>query len=211
MSMFKRPKELRNTRKAKNNPHKHSKTKSNRQLPEGKAHPAGVNGDGLPSKTQTTESSAPASSLLHQTGNGPRLIFAGEKAPVSIATTKDESLNEGYLHSLIDQLHQLVSQLRTERSFLETALKHMPCGVMIADAPSGRLRGPNKMVDEIMRERFFPAKSIQDYSHWKGFHPDGRAYEPHEWPMARAIKYGEEIAGKRSAFSAAMELTDTSR
>src|SRR5438067_13429322 len=82
--------------------------------------------------------------------NAPTLCFAGDKLPISHAAVKDEHLTEGYLHSLIDQLHQLVSQLKTERAFLETALKQMPCGVMIADAPSGRLRTPNAMVDEIL-------------------------------------------------------------
>ena len=31
---------------------------------------------------------------------------------------------------------------------------------------------------------------------WRGFHPDGRPYEPHEWPLARAITTGEVVSGE---------------
>ncbi len=131
-----------------------------------------------------------------QQAPSPALFFAGGTAPLRAPESKDENLGEGYLHSLIDQLHQLVGQLKTERHFLETALKQMPCGVVIADAPSGRLRSANDMVDEFFHEPFYSAKTIDDYSHWNGFHPDGRRYEAREWPMARALLFGEEVRGE---------------
>jgi len=31
---------------------------------------------------------------------------------------------------------------------------------------------------------------------WRGFHPDGRPYEAHEWPLARAITTGEVVVGE---------------
>jgi hypothetical protein len=94
----------------------------------------------------------------------PAIIFPSKNASLR-AADKDEIINEGYLHSLIDQLHQLVKQLKTERAFLETTLKHTPCGVVIADAPSGRLRTANSRFDEFFREPFYPAKNIEEYSH----------------------------------------------
>ena len=142
-----------------------------------------------PAKSRQSKHTDPKRPVQHK--KTPRLFLADDNFPIAHAGPRDESLSEGYLHSLIDQLHQLVNQLKTERAFLETALRQMPCAVMIADAPSGRLRAPNDMVDEILREPFYAAKSIEDYGHWKAFHADGRAYEPHEWPMARAIRYGE--------------------
>jgi hypothetical protein len=40
----------------------------------------------------------------------------------------------------------------------------------------------------------FPAASIEDYARMVGFHPNGRLYEPEEWPLARAVTHGECVS-----------------
>lgn len=101
-----------------------------------------------------------------------------------------------HLRPLVDHLHQLIEQLKTERRFLETVLQQMPAGVIIADAPSGRLRMGNEQVEKIWKSPFIPSKSVEEYAAWPGFHPDGRPYLPEEWPMARAILRGEFVVGE---------------
>jgi len=103
---------------------------------------------------------------------------------------------DAQLHGLIDQLHQLITTLRNERAFLETVLHQMPAGVIIAEAPSGRLTMGNDEVEKIWGGPFRPSKSVEEYGQWIGFHADGRRYEPHEWPIARAIRRGEIVLGE---------------
>src|SRR5438105_12873923 len=101
------------------------------------------------------------------------------------------------LRPLVDHLHQLIEQLKTERRFLETVLQQMPAGVIIADAPSGRLRMGNDQVERIWKAPFIPSKSVEEYGAWQGFHLDGTPYRPEEWPMARAIQRGEYVVGEQ--------------
>jgi len=90
-------------------------------------------------------------------------------------------------------LQKLVRQLRLERSFLQTVLDQMPVGVVLAEAPSGRLILGNKKMEELLRERFFPALTIEQYAHWRGVRADGSPYQPKKWPLARAILFGDLV------------------
>ncbi len=78
------------------------------------------------------------------------------------------------------------------RSLLETILEQIPSGVVFGEAPEGRLILGNHQAERILRARFLPAPTIEAYQVYRGFHPDGRPYEPEEWPMARALK-GEVV------------------
>ncbi len=93
-------------------------------------------------------------------------------------------------------LQKLVRQLRLERSFLLTVLEQMPVGVCIAEAPSGRLILGNRRMEELLREPFYPALSIDQYDHWQAFHPDGHAYTTREVPVARALLFGDIVRGQ---------------
>lgn len=103
---------------------------------------------------------------------------------------------DAQVHGLIDQLHNLIETLKTERAFLEAVLQQMPAAVIIADAPSGRLRMGNDRVERIWGGRFRASRNISEYEQWVGFHPDGSRYQPEDWPMARAIRTGEIVLGE---------------
>jgi PAS domain S-box-containing protein len=90
----------------------------------------------------------------------------------------------------------LIDSLKTERAFLETVLQQMPAAVIIADAPSGRLRMGNDRVEQIWGGPFRASRNIAEYEQWVGFHPDGSPYQAEEWPMARAIRSGEIVLGE---------------
>ena len=96
-------------------------------------------------------------------------------------------------------LRKLSEQLKTERSLLLTVLQHLPCGVMIAGAPDGNLIMGNDLVEQIWRMPLRKLGSAPNYREWKAFHLDGRPYEIEDWPLARAIGYGEEVRGEVSA------------
>lgn len=91
------------------------------------------------------------------------------------------------------RLKQMEEALKAERRRLETVLRQLPEGVIIAEAPSGELILGNEQVNRIWRQDFLASQSVHEYGRYKGFHPDGRPYLSHEWPLARAITKGEAI------------------
>jgi signal transduction histidine kinase len=90
------------------------------------------------------------------------------------------------------------SLLAQERSLLEAILRYMPVGAIVAEAPSGRLIWRNQQAKQISGTLFsgnffVDTTNIEDYSQWRGFHPDGSLYQPQEWPIIRSISTGEAI------------------
>ncbi|HXN46929.1 MAG TPA: response regulator [Bryobacteraceae bacterium] len=88
---------------------------------------------------------------------------------------------------------RLVSQLASERARLETVLQQMPAGVIMAEAPSGKLVLINGRVESIFRGPFRIGGGIEDYFQYQAFRPNGRPYKPDEHPLARTIRDGEVI------------------
>lgn len=56
----------------------------------------------------------------------------------------------------------------------------------------------NDLVEQIWR---LPLRKpgAPHYREWRAFHLDGRPYATHDWPLSRAISYGEEVTGEVSA------------
>ena len=88
---------------------------------------------------------------------------------------------------------RLLSQLASERARLETVLQQMPAGVIMAEAPSGKLVLINGRVESIFRGPFRIGGGIEDYFQYQAFRPNGRPYRPDEHPLARTIRDGEVI------------------
>jgi PAS domain S-box-containing protein len=83
------------------------------------------------------------------------------------------------------------AQTDAERSWLKTVLDRMPSGVLIAEAPGGKLLLVNRQAEQIWGG---PLTGADIAAHRKGFHPsDGPPYEPAEWPLARSIANGEIV------------------
>ncbi|HZG44304.1 MAG TPA: PAS domain-containing protein [Longimicrobium sp.] len=85
----------------------------------------------------------------------------------------------------------LVERLATKRALLESVLRQLPVGVVIAEAPSGQLLMGNEQVDRIFGHGYRPSGSIGEYGEWVGFHLDGRRVQADEWPLARALRTGK--------------------
>jgi PAS domain S-box-containing protein len=90
----------------------------------------------------------------------------------------------------------LVAALEDSRKRLEVLIEQMPAGVVLAEAPSGRLVLGNRQVDEMFRHAFLASADIDEYRVYRGFHPGGRPYEPEEWPLARSVRQGEFVSGE---------------
>jgi two-component system cell cycle sensor histidine kinase/response regulator CckA len=93
-------------------------------------------------------------------------------------------------------LAELLKQLSEQRVRMDAVLQQMPIAIIIAEAPSGRLILSNDHVEKIWGRPFVAATGIEQYRQWKGFHADGRPYEPGEWPLSRSIGTGEVVTAE---------------
>ncbi len=95
---------------------------------------------------------------------------------------------------------KLMRQVEAERARLETMLSQMPVGVIIAEAPSGRIIQGNSQAERIWGHSLVTSEDIDQYAEWQGFHPDGRPYQGQEWPLARSIATGEIVTNEETIF-----------
>src|SRR5205807_6212496 len=93
------------------------------------------------------------------------------------------------------------AQTEAERSWLKTVLDRLPAGVIIGEAPGGRLLLANRQAEQIWGRPIGLGAGTAEYREYPGFHPgDGRPYEPEEWPLARSIAKGEVVTEEEIDF-----------
>lgn len=84
--------------------------------------------------------------------------------------------------------------LGASEASLRAVLDTVPVGILIAEAPSGRIVGGNRRLEELLRHPVLPSPDAEAYGEWVAFHADGRRVEPDEYPMARVIRDGVDRA-----------------
>ncbi|GAA5512790.1 adaptive-response sensory-kinase SasA [Deinococcus carri] len=84
-----------------------------------------------------------------------------------------------------------LAELGQERARLSAILDQLPAAVWIAELPEGRIITGNRAIERILGVPFVASQGIGEYSEYLGFHPDGRRYQGHEWPLARTVLTGE--------------------
>ena len=88
---------------------------------------------------------------------------------------------------------ELLRRFEAERSVLESVVKQMPAGVLLADVPSGRIVMINQQVSAAWRRPFRQAGEVADYAAWGGIDEDGTPLRPEDWPLARTVLRGETV------------------
>ncbi len=99
-----------------------------------------------------------------------------------------------------EELERLSQDLETERALLRTVLEQMPGGVIVAEAPSGKFLLANQQLAAILGRPVPLADGLENYAHFHGLHPDGRPYEPQDYPLARCLSRGERILRGRGQY-----------
>ena len=79
---------------------------------------------------------------------------------------------------------QELAQIIQQHSLLSAVIEQMPTGVIIAEAPSGRILLSNAQFDQMWGEPLRRASDFSEYREFRGFHPDGTPYKPEDWPLA---------------------------
>lgn len=92
---------------------------------------------------------------------------------------------------------QLLQELASERARFEAVLRQMPEGVIIADAASEALILANERTNQIFQYSFELNLELEEYDRrvpFHAYHPNGQAYAPDEYPLARSLRTGEIVS-----------------
>ncbi len=115
---------------------------------------------------------------------------------------------EGAILTLVDignrkrveeERENLLATIRGERARLEMVIQCMPSAVIVAEASSGKVILANGQVQRVLGRSGLAVGDSVDRIHVEGFHPDGTAYRPEEWPLHRALQSGEIVADEAIA------------
>ena len=87
---------------------------------------------------------------------------------------------------------EMISRLETKRLHLRAIIDTMPVGLLMADAPSGRIVLGNPEVERILGHPLLPTPDVAAYAAWGACLPDGTPLAPEAHPLARALG-GEEV------------------
>ncbi|HEY3021738.1 MAG TPA: SpoIIE family protein phosphatase [Solirubrobacteraceae bacterium] len=91
---------------------------------------------------------------------------------------------------------RLGTALESERTRLRAIVESIPAGVVLAEAPAGRITVANRHVSAILRRDNTPHTAFGLLKPDHTFHPDGRQYVGEELPLVRSIARGEVITGE---------------
>jgi len=84
-------------------------------------------------------------------------------------------------------------QIESERDRLTRILEQMPIGVIIAEAPSGRLVFHNIEASRLLHRPFLVAEDYRGYPKYGAVREDGLPYQAEEYPAARSLMSGEIV------------------
>jgi PAS domain-containing protein len=77
------------------------------------------------------------------------------------------------------------------RAGLQATFDAVPQGMILADAPEGKVVMANHEAHRMFGDRIQPDQKIADYGKWAAMRTDGQPLKPEEYPLAGAILRGE--------------------
>ena len=93
----------------------------------------------------------------------------------------------------ITERKQAEDELARTKALLSAAIEQSPAGIIIADAPDGRIRMANSAALEIRGGAAEPLVGISSESHarnWQTFHTDGTPFPAEDLPLTQALQTG---------------------
>jgi PAS domain S-box-containing protein len=86
---------------------------------------------------------------------------------------------------------RLATELNRERRLLRAIIEQMPAGVIVAEAPGGKIILHNSEAVRLLGHPLLPTATVADYGEYGGLHDDGSPYAASEYPIARPLLTGE--------------------
>ena len=91
----------------------------------------------------------------------------------------------------IDQEKNAVAELVAAKAKLQAIIDAIPIGIVIAEAPGGRITSRNPAAENILHQDPIAFESASDYARYVTYVRDGRKLNSMDFPLARAIYRGE--------------------
>lgn len=89
---------------------------------------------------------------------------------------------------------ELVIQLEHKWAFLRTVMHQAPSGMIIAEAPQGKITLYNEEAARVLSHEILVSENYMEYAQASnGWHVDGTPYLAEEYPLARALFMGEVV------------------
>jgi PAS domain S-box-containing protein len=125
----------------------------------------------------------------HVKKDGSRFFANGVMNPLRDATGRVL----GFVKVLRDDTERATAEakLQQSRALLEAVIRHVPVGISITDAKTGKALYHNEEIDRLTERRVSEHQGLQQYAPYGAVHPDGSPYQPEDHPTARAIRKGE--------------------
>src|SRR5215217_9631760 len=89
-----------------------------------------------------------------------------------------------------EERETLLGRLEYEHTLLEAVVKQLPIGLIVAEAPGGKVLLHNEAARALLGEA---VETLPDDAPLPAVRPDGAPYTPQDFPIARALASGEEI------------------
>ena len=89
-----------------------------------------------------------------------------------------------------EERETLLGRLEYEHTLLEAVVKQLPIGLIVAEAPGGKVLLHNEAARALLGEA---VETLPDDAPLPAVRPDGAPYTPQDFPIARALARGEEI------------------
>ncbi|QWV99349.1 PAS domain S-box protein [Geomonas nitrogeniifigens] len=87
----------------------------------------------------------------------------------------------------------MLKELAFQQERFEAVVEQLPVGVIIAEAPSGKVVYHNELTRAIFREDVGEVVSTADHRRWKMYTLDGAPLPAERYPLIRAIQHGETV------------------
>ena len=110
---------------------------------------------------------------------------------INVASNQVATVLETVALQISEREHQAKAQ--SQQRLLETVLKQLPCGVIIANPPRGDILLKNAEATDVLESSVGQPDRQTLLDLEVGFRADGQPYEAKEWPLARTIFNGEVV------------------
>jgi len=121
----------------------------------------------------------------------------GKEIPVEVVANYLKYGDKEYVCAFARDITERIKareEIAKTQALLEAAIEQTQAGIIVADAPDGRIRIANSAALGIRGKSARELTNIPIESHpqqWQTFYPDGTPFAPEELPLSRAILKGE--------------------
>ncbi|MBB3896694.1 PAS domain S-box protein [Roseococcus suduntuyensis] len=137
---------------------------------------------------------------------GPEGPFPAPPALVPTAIRELEELRLGFagaeaaLRRRAEDAAALLQVRQQSEERLRQVLEQLPVGISIAEAPTGRLMFHNARAERILGHELAETPELEAYRQYPAAHPDGTPYRPEDFPILRALLFGECVDGQHMRY-----------